>query len=98
MQVRAWRCRAGHGFDAVPQILQAEVFVGGVLVVVVVGDGDADGAGVGGALHGIERDGPPKVGQKDDFAAGALDGMDDVGGDGEIHGSARGGFAIFEPG
>jgi hypothetical protein len=25
----------GHGFDAVPEVLQAEVFVGGVLVVVV---------------------------------------------------------------
>ena len=54
----------GHGFDAVPQVLQAEVFVGGVLVVVVVGDGDADGAGVGGALHGVERDGPAEGGRR----------------------------------
>src|SRR5207247_7883845 len=30
------------GLDAVPQVLEAEVLVGGVLVVVVVGDGKAD--------------------------------------------------------
>ena len=52
--MRLWHGdEGGHGFDAVPEVLQAEVFVGGVLVVVVVGDGDGDGAGVGGALHGV---------------------------------------------
>ncbi len=66
--------QGGHGFDAVPEVLQAEVLVGGVLVVVVIGDGDADGTGVGGSLHGFERDGAAGGGQQDDFAAGALDG------------------------
>src|ERR1700737_2785668 len=80
----------GHGFDAVPEVLQAEVFVGGVLVVVVVGDGDADGWGVCGSLHGVERDGSAGGWQKDDFAAGGFDCFDDVGGDGEIHGGAGG--------
>src|SRR5260370_22924218 len=56
----------GHGFDAVPEVLQAEVFVGGVLVVVVVGDGDADGVGVCGAFHGVERDGSAGGGEEDD--------------------------------
>src|SRR5260370_14066055 len=76
----------GHGFDAVPEVLQAEVFVGGVLVVVVVGDGDADGTGVCGSFHGVERYGSAGRWQKDDFAAGALDGVDDVGGDGKVDG------------
>src|SRR5258708_24751094 len=62
----------GHGFDAVPEVLQAEVFVGGMLVVVVVGDGDADGAGVGGSFHGVERDGAAGGGEEGDFAAGGL--------------------------
>src|SRR5580704_10989590 len=83
----------GHGFDAVPEVLQAEVFVGGVLVVVVVGDGDGDGAGVGGALHGVEWDGAVEGGEEDDFAASGFDGVDDVGGDGEVDGRAGGGFA-----
>src|SRR5260370_15612598 len=80
----------GHGFDAVPEVLQAEVLVGGVLVVVVVGDRDADGAGVGGALHGVERDGAAGGGEEDDLAAGALDRADNVGGDGEVDGGAGG--------
>src|SRR5258708_5788756 len=81
----------GHGFDAVPEVLQAEVFVGGVLVVVVVGDGDADGAGAGGALHGVERDGAGGGGGGDGFAAGALDRADNVGGGGGAGGGGRGG-------
>src|SRR5580704_15148319 len=84
----------GHGFDAVPEVLQAEVFVGGVLVVVVVGDGDADGAGVGGSLHGVERYGAAGGGEKDDFAAGAFDCLDDFGGDGQVDGGAGGGLAF----
>ncbi len=83
----------GHGFDAVPEVLQAEVFVGGVLVVVVVGDGDADGAGLGGSLHGVEGDGAAGGGEKDDFAVGGFDRVDDVGGDGEVHGGTGSGFA-----
>jgi hypothetical protein len=36
----------GHGGGSVPKVLEAEVFVGGVLVVVAIRDGDGDGAGV----------------------------------------------------
>src|SRR5258707_7861527 len=80
----------GHGFDAVPEVLQAEVFVGGVLVVIVVGDGDADGAGVCGSFHGVEGDGGAGSGEKDDFVAGALDCVDYVGCDGEVDRGAGG--------
>src|SRR5262249_41972049 len=84
----------GHGFYAVPEVLEAEVFVGGVLIVVVVGDGNSDGACVGSALHGVERDCAAERGKKDDLAAGGFDGTDDIGGDGQVDGSARGGFAL----
>ena len=82
----------GHGFDAVPEVLKAEVFVGGVLVIVVIGDGDADGAGVCGSCDGVRWDSATGIWQKDDVAAGALDGFDDVGGDGQVDGSAEGGL------
>jgi len=59
-----------------------------MLVVVVVGDGNGDGAGLRGALHGVERDGATEGGKKDDFAACALDGANDIGGDGQVHGGA----------
>src|SRR5580692_2739617 len=87
--------QCGHGFDAVPEVFEAEVFVGGVLVVVVVGDGDGDGTGVGGALHGVQGYGPTGGRQEDDFAAGAFNLLDDIGGDGEVHGSAGGVLAGF---
>ena len=66
-----------------------------MLVVVVVGDGDSDGAGLRGSLHGIERDGAAEGGEKDDFAASGFDGVDDVGGDGQVHGGAGGWFSAF---
>src|SRR5258708_1878339 len=84
----------GHGFDAVPEGFEAEGFVGGVVVVILVGDGDADGAGVCGSFHGVEGDGAAGGGEKDDFAAGALDCVDDVGGDGQVDRGAGGWFAL----
>ena len=39
------RHKRGHGFDSVPQVLQPDVLVLGVLVVVVVGDGYRDSHG-----------------------------------------------------
>lgn len=84
--------QGGHGSDAVPKVGEAEVLVGGVLVVVEVGDRDGDGAGIGGALHGFEGDGAAHGGEEDDGSAGALDGVDDLGGDGEVHGGADGGL------
>jgi hypothetical protein len=84
----------GHGFDAVPEIFEAKVFVGGVLVVVVIGDGDGDGPGVGSALHCIERDGAAEGRKKDDLAAGALDRTDNIGGDGEVDRCAGGRLAV----
>jgi hypothetical protein len=40
--VRSHRQQGGHQLDAVPQVLQAQVFVIAVLVVVVIPNGDAD--------------------------------------------------------
>jgi hypothetical protein len=38
--------KGGEDFDAVPEILQAKVFVSGVLIVVVVRDGEGDDGNV----------------------------------------------------
>src|SRR5580692_7185511 len=85
----------GHGFDAVPEIFETKVFVGGMLVVVVIGDGYGDGASVGGALHCIERDGAAEGRKEDDLAASALNSTDDIGGDGEVDGRAGGRLAVI---
>jgi hypothetical protein len=47
--------KSGENFDAVPEILETEIFVRGVLIVVVVRDGEGD--------HG-------DVAKGGDFAAG----------------------------
>jgi hypothetical protein len=42
LRVRQAAEKGGEDFDAVPEILKAQVFVGGVLIVVVVRDGKGD--------------------------------------------------------
>jgi hypothetical protein len=59
----------GHGFDAVPEILQTQVFVGAVLIVIVVRDGNGDGAGPSRTFHRAKRNASTHRGPLNDSAA-----------------------------
>ena len=52
------REQRSHRFDSVPQILQTQILIGGVLIVVVIRDGDSDGARLCSALHRSQRHAP----------------------------------------
>lgn len=87
--------QGGHGGGAVPEVLETEIFVGGVLVVVVIRDRHRNGVGAGGALHRSQGDAAAHGREKDDlsavlFGGGGLDRGDDFLGDGQIHGRADG--------
>src|SRR5579872_4052130 len=79
-----------HGFNAVPQILQSEVFVGSVLVIVVVGDGNHDGMSLRSPLHGNQRHASAHSWQKHDGASRTFDGADHLLRDRQVHRSAGG--------
>jgi hypothetical protein len=49
-----------HRFHPVPQILQAQVCIGGILIIVVVGDGYRDAGSLGGGFHISQRHAPAK--------------------------------------
>jgi hypothetical protein len=62
--------KSGEDFDAVPEILETQVFVGGVLIVVVVRDGKGDYRNVVTALEEIYRQAADGSRQADRLVAG----------------------------
>src|SRR4030081_900308 len=62
--------KGGENFEAVPEILEADVFVGGVLVVVVVRDGEGDDRDVVAVLEKIHRKAAAGGGQEDGIVTG----------------------------
>jgi hypothetical protein len=81
--------QGGHRLDAIPEILQAEVLVSGVLVVIVVGDRHGDGGRVRGLLDHLEWNATTHGRQLDHGPVGTLDGCDDRLSDREIHRGAH---------
>src|SRR5207248_1187785 len=61
-----------HGFHPVPEILQAQVLVGGVLIIVIVGDGYCDGASLRGTFHRSQWHAPSHGGEQHYVFARAL--------------------------
>ena len=84
------REKRGHRFNSVPQILQAQVFVGSMLIVVVIGDRYRDGAGLRGAFHRSERNASSHSRQEHHLSARTLHRFNDFPRDGQIHGRAHG--------
>src|SRR5215475_6220390 len=63
----------GHRLDPVPQILQANIFIGAVLVVVVIGDGNTDAWRLQIVSEDIKRDAAAERGHFDHGSASAFD-------------------------
>src|SRR5215470_13082606 len=85
------RQQSGAGLNAVPEVLDAEVLVGGVLVVVMVDDRDPDDRRLELLEEQVHRDASAERRELDDRPSrGSLDRADDRPGNGQVHrGAAR---------
>jgi len=75
----------GHCLDAVPQVLEAQILIGGVLIVVVIGNRDGDGVRVWRRAPSPQANRCRHGGNQNHIAARALDGLNHIGGNGQVH-------------
>ena len=81
--------QGSHRFHTIPEVLQPQVFIGGVLVVVVVGDRYGNRARLCCALRCSQRNAPAHGRQQDYRASCAFDSANDFLCNRQVHRSAH---------